>query len=282
MHHMSVWFGCPVYIFQVYPNERHSIRCPESGEHYEIMLLHFLQQYLWNETTAEKWSLVSPPLPLQLTGHLYSPAPLRPHVESPPVHPVIERAPDALQPQAPLSSEGVASPFHYDTALFRSVCLMLLLACSLCLPLPPHHPVQSGVWVTSTEIWCLPLKAEQRRGEILAGCVTLTHRSLTSSSLQSMMGFCQMLSRCRLPPPPSPPSLLYLFYSLELVDYSSHIWNEIDTHICRHERPHYTYVKYIHSQAHIELQYPYLLWRLSSQFVYRWRKNTDSSTVHLF
>uniref|UniRef100_A0A8D2ZXD3 dipeptidyl-peptidase IV n=1 Tax=Scophthalmus maximus TaxID=52904 RepID=A0A8D2ZXD3_SCOMX len=30
----------------VYPNERHSIRCPESGEHYEIMLLHFLQQYL--------------------------------------------------------------------------------------------------------------------------------------------------------------------------------------------------------------------------------------------
>lgn len=31
---------------QVYPNERHSIRCPESGEHYEIMLLHFLQQYL--------------------------------------------------------------------------------------------------------------------------------------------------------------------------------------------------------------------------------------------
>ncbi|XP_023123414.2 dipeptidyl peptidase 9 isoform X1 [Amphiprion ocellaris] len=34
------------YQLQVYPNERHSIRCPESGEHYEIMLLHFLQQYL--------------------------------------------------------------------------------------------------------------------------------------------------------------------------------------------------------------------------------------------
>ncbi|CAB1324529.1 unnamed protein product [Coregonus sp. 'balchen'] len=32
---------------QIYPNERHSIRCPESGEHYEIMLLHFLlKQYL--------------------------------------------------------------------------------------------------------------------------------------------------------------------------------------------------------------------------------------------
>ncbi|KAM6948816.1 dipeptidyl peptidase 9 isoform 2-T2 [Aplochiton taeniatus] len=34
------------YQLQVYPNERHSIRCPESGEHYEIMLLHFLQQHL--------------------------------------------------------------------------------------------------------------------------------------------------------------------------------------------------------------------------------------------
>uniref|UniRef100_A0AAZ3NP12 Dipeptidyl peptidase 9 n=1 Tax=Oncorhynchus tshawytscha TaxID=74940 RepID=A0AAZ3NP12_ONCTS len=28
---------------QIYPDERHSIRCPKSGEHYEIMLLHFLQ-----------------------------------------------------------------------------------------------------------------------------------------------------------------------------------------------------------------------------------------------
>ncbi|KAB1259809.1 Dipeptidyl peptidase 9 [Camelus dromedarius] len=31
---------------QIYPNERHSIRCPESGEHYEVTLLHFLQEYL--------------------------------------------------------------------------------------------------------------------------------------------------------------------------------------------------------------------------------------------
>uniref|UniRef100_A0A3P9J7H9 dipeptidyl-peptidase IV n=1 Tax=Oryzias latipes TaxID=8090 RepID=A0A3P9J7H9_ORYLA len=34
------------YSLQIYPNERHSIRCPESGEHYEITLLHFLQEYL--------------------------------------------------------------------------------------------------------------------------------------------------------------------------------------------------------------------------------------------
>ncbi|CAN9500357.1 unnamed protein product [Ophioblennius macclurei] len=34
------------YNLQVYPNERHSIRCPESGEHYEITLLHFLQENL--------------------------------------------------------------------------------------------------------------------------------------------------------------------------------------------------------------------------------------------
>uniref|UniRef100_A0A4W6D8V7 dipeptidyl-peptidase IV n=2 Tax=Lates calcarifer TaxID=8187 RepID=A0A4W6D8V7_LATCA len=32
------------YNLQVYPNERHSIRCPESGEHYEITLLHFLHR----------------------------------------------------------------------------------------------------------------------------------------------------------------------------------------------------------------------------------------------
>lgn len=31
---------------QIYPNERHSIRCPESGEHYEVTLLHFLQEHL--------------------------------------------------------------------------------------------------------------------------------------------------------------------------------------------------------------------------------------------
>ncbi|XP_063085242.1 dipeptidyl peptidase 9 isoform X2 [Cavia porcellus] len=34
------------YQLQIYPNERHSIRCPESGEHYEVTLLHFLQEYL--------------------------------------------------------------------------------------------------------------------------------------------------------------------------------------------------------------------------------------------
>ncbi|KAK1896950.1 Dipeptidyl peptidase 9 [Dissostichus eleginoides] len=34
------------YSLQIYPNERHSIRCPESGEHYEITLLHYLQQNL--------------------------------------------------------------------------------------------------------------------------------------------------------------------------------------------------------------------------------------------
>ena len=36
----------PSLFTQIYPNERHSIRCPESGEHYEVTLLHFLQEYL--------------------------------------------------------------------------------------------------------------------------------------------------------------------------------------------------------------------------------------------
>uniref|UniRef100_A0AAQ5XIT9 dipeptidyl-peptidase IV n=1 Tax=Amphiprion ocellaris TaxID=80972 RepID=A0AAQ5XIT9_AMPOC len=40
------------YSLQVYPNERHSIRCPESGEHYEITLLHFLHTCLpWCQQT---------------------------------------------------------------------------------------------------------------------------------------------------------------------------------------------------------------------------------------
>ncbi|XP_028618229.1 dipeptidyl peptidase 9 isoform X1 [Grammomys surdaster] len=34
------------YQLQIYPNERHSIRCRESGEHYEVTLLHFLQEHL--------------------------------------------------------------------------------------------------------------------------------------------------------------------------------------------------------------------------------------------
>lgn len=34
------------YNLQVYPNERHSIKCPESGEHYEVTMLHFLQEHL--------------------------------------------------------------------------------------------------------------------------------------------------------------------------------------------------------------------------------------------
>uniref|UniRef100_A0A672HAW0 dipeptidyl-peptidase IV n=1 Tax=Salarias fasciatus TaxID=181472 RepID=A0A672HAW0_SALFA len=34
------------YNLQVYPNERHSIRCPQSGEHYEITVLQFLQDNL--------------------------------------------------------------------------------------------------------------------------------------------------------------------------------------------------------------------------------------------
>lgn len=36
----------PSLCTQIYPNERHSIRCPESGEHYEVTLLHFLQEHL--------------------------------------------------------------------------------------------------------------------------------------------------------------------------------------------------------------------------------------------
>ena len=42
----SVPPALPSLSTQIYPNERHSIRCPESGEHYEVTLLHFLQEHL--------------------------------------------------------------------------------------------------------------------------------------------------------------------------------------------------------------------------------------------
>lgn len=74
---LSVLGQTPCLIFfhdrclsQIYPNERHSIRCPESGEHYEIMLLHFLQQHLW-------WALL-------FTGTVSSLHPLPLNPPSPP------------------------------------------------------------------------------------------------------------------------------------------------------------------------------------------------------
>lgn len=38
--------ACKPYQLQVYPNERHGIRNPDSNEHYETMLLNFLQNHL--------------------------------------------------------------------------------------------------------------------------------------------------------------------------------------------------------------------------------------------
>ncbi|XP_023673029.1 dipeptidyl peptidase 8-like isoform X1 [Paramormyrops kingsleyae] len=40
------------YQLQLYPQERHSIRLPESGEHYELHLLHYLQEHLGSRTTS--------------------------------------------------------------------------------------------------------------------------------------------------------------------------------------------------------------------------------------
>lgn len=40
--------------FQIYPQERHSIRVPESGEHYELHLLYYLQENLGSHIAAMK------------------------------------------------------------------------------------------------------------------------------------------------------------------------------------------------------------------------------------
>ncbi|XP_038273755.2 dipeptidyl peptidase 8 [Dermochelys coriacea] len=42
------------YDLQIYPQERHSIRVPESGEHYELHLLHYLQENLGSHIAALK------------------------------------------------------------------------------------------------------------------------------------------------------------------------------------------------------------------------------------
>uniref|UniRef100_UPI00398E7175 dipeptidyl peptidase 8-like n=1 Tax=Pristiophorus japonicus TaxID=55135 RepID=UPI00398E7175 len=42
------------YDLQVYPQERHSIRVPESGEHYELYLLYYLQENLASQIAAMK------------------------------------------------------------------------------------------------------------------------------------------------------------------------------------------------------------------------------------
>ncbi|XP_063651227.1 dipeptidyl peptidase 8 isoform X16 [Pan troglodytes] len=42
------------YDLQIYPQERHSIRVPESGEHYELHLLHYLQENLGSRIAALK------------------------------------------------------------------------------------------------------------------------------------------------------------------------------------------------------------------------------------
>ncbi|XP_070618400.1 dipeptidyl peptidase 8 isoform X2 [Erythrolamprus reginae] len=42
------------YDLQIYPQERHSIRVPESGEHYELYLLYYLQENLGSHLAAQK------------------------------------------------------------------------------------------------------------------------------------------------------------------------------------------------------------------------------------
>jgi len=41
---------------QVYPNERHGIRSAEANEHFETVLISFLQKNLWITPSARKLS----------------------------------------------------------------------------------------------------------------------------------------------------------------------------------------------------------------------------------
>lgn len=145
-----------------------------------------------------------PSLPLQLSGHLYFPwLPDRAAKRST-CHRKTIRHP-AVTSHSLLWTSHVTSTI----LLSFSVSLVLLLACSLCL-LHVSPPPLCTVWgmvyeqrdsVSHPESWT---KTRTYR-EIFAGCVTLTHRSPTSSS-----------------PPPwwFLPNVIVLFYPLRHLFYS--------------------------------------------------------------
>lgn len=210
MYISYIEFGCLVSVFQVYPNERHSIRCPESGEHYEIMLLHFLQQYLWSETAGEKWSLVSSLSSFTLSSSL--PVFTLCDLPTPAASPALQLFPLSLrehQTHSLLWASHLPSRPYFVLSL--TLCLILLLTRSPCVlhGLPP-----CTVWgmvyehrylVSHPESWT---KTRTYR-EIFAGSVTLTRHSPTSSSLQPWWFLPNVIVLFS--------ALPHLFYSLELV-----------------------------------------------------------------
>lgn len=130
---------------------------------------------------------------------------------SPTVHPVTERLLDTLPPQTTLSYELVISRPHHTSLFALSVSCSVTRLLDLSPPCPPPC-IQSGVWFTSTEIWCLTLKAEQRQGHMEKFFQAVSHWLIAHPRphLQPWWFFCQMLSCC-FPPLP------HLFYSLESV-----------------------------------------------------------------
>ncbi|KAM4746824.1 dipeptidyl peptidase 8 isoform 2-T2 [Rhinophrynus dorsalis] len=58
------------YDLQIYPQERHSIRVPESGEHYELHLLYYLQENLGSHIAVTKALKKSPTVSWDLSGRL--------------------------------------------------------------------------------------------------------------------------------------------------------------------------------------------------------------------
>lgn len=133
---------------------------------------------------------------LQLAAHLYSLWP--PHT-----NPISSCSPCHWEPHATLPY--LVTSLLCRTSSFPSLfCLVLLLACSPCFLHDLPRRVQSGVWFTSTEIWCLTLKAEQRQGHMEKYLQAVSHWLITHPRphLYNHDGFCQMLSCC-FPPCPT-------------------------------------------------------------------------------
>lgn len=207
------------------------------------MLLHFLQQYLWSETTGEKWSLVPLLVLLSPLAHHLSVLPLT--SLSPNVHPAIETIRH--------SSQSPTNSWNLPIRIFGSLLSLVPLFASLA-PSPSCPPPLCTVWgmvyehrdlMSHSRSWT----KTRTYGEIFTGCVTLTHRSPVSS-----FDFFFFLPNVIVLFPLCSTWFIRLDQQFEW-GYSSQLWNKNYMHVCRHELPYFTSVKTVylihrHSLAH--------------------------------
>lgn len=158
------------------------------------MLLHFLQQYLWNETTWEKWSLVPPSVLLYPSSSL--PISTLPDLTtcSPRHQETIRHS--AATSHSLLWTSHLLSPLYFPLSVSRSV--TCLLALSPPCPLPSLCTVWGMVY-EHMRFGVSPRKLNKDK-DIWRNICRLCHidswltHILISATM--MVFFCQMLSCC--------------------------------------------------------------------------------------